>query len=46
VEEPTHWAFQDEPLPALILSTTLDDFGPNDGHARTVRRSAGQEDKV
>lgn len=23
-----------------------DDFGPNDGHARTVRRSAGQEDKV
>jgi hypothetical protein len=23
-----------------------DDFGPNDGHARTVNRSAQQEDKV
>ena len=43
VEEPTHWAFQDEPLPALILSTTLDDFGPNDGHARTANRSAKQD---
>jgi protoheme ferro-lyase len=29
---------------AAVAAT--DDFGPNDGHARTVRRSAGQEDKV